>query len=75
MIVQVAPPARVAGGTGQLFVWVKFVLAVIAIVVAVLARIFHGDSLRPRLLSPRPWRGKEALAGVAVTVVAPLGVP
>lgn len=40
VIVQVAPPANVAGGIGQLFVWPKLVLAVIAIVVAVVPVFF-----------------------------------
>lgn len=40
VIVQVAPPASVIGATGQEFVCVKLVLAVIAIVVAVLPVFF-----------------------------------
>jgi hypothetical protein len=75
VIVQVSPPARVAGGTGQLFVWVKFVLAVTAIVVAALALVFFTVIAAPVLVESTAVEGKETLVGVAVTVVAPLGVP
>jgi len=75
VIVQVAPlPASVAGATGQLFVWVKFVLAVIAMVVAVLP-VFVTVIAWVALVWSTTVDGKERLPGAAVTVVAPLGVP
>ena len=74
VIVQVAPPASVAGATGQLFVWSKLVLALIAIVVAVLP-VFFTVIIWVELVWSTTVEGKERLVGVAVTVVAPLGVP
>jgi hypothetical protein len=75
VIVQVAPPAAsVAGATGQEFVCVKLVLAVIAIVVAVLP-VFFTVIVEPVLVESTDVEGKETLVGVAVTVVAPLGAP
>ena len=74
VIVQVAPPASVAGATGQLFVWPKFVLAVIAMVVGVLP-VFFTVIVWLVLVWSTTVEGKESGEGVAVTVVAPLGVP
>ena len=69
VIVQVAPlPASVAGATGQLFVWVKFVLAVIAMVVAVLPVFFTVIGWLVLVWSTTV-DGKDRLPGVAVTVV------
>jgi hypothetical protein len=75
VIVHVAPPASVDGATGQVFIWVKLVLAVIAMVVAVLALVFFTVIAAPVLVESTAVEGKETLVGVAVTVVAPLGVP
>ena len=74
VIVQVAPPASVAGATGQLLVWPKLVLAVIATVVAVLP-VFFTVIVWPALVWSTTVEAKERVVGVAVTVVAPLGVP
>lgn len=74
VIVQVAPPASIAGATGQLFVWPKFVLAVIAMVVGVLP-VFFTVIVWLVLVWSTTVEGKESGEGVAVTVVAPLGVP
>ena len=75
LIVQVAPlPASVAGATGQLFVWVKFVLAVIAIVVAVLP-VFFTVIGWVALVWSTTVEEKERVVGIAVTVVAPLPGP
>ena len=74
VIVQVALPANVAGATGQLFVWPKLVLAVIAIVVAVLPAFFT-VIVWPALVWSTTVEAKERVVGVSVTVVAPLGVP
>src|SRR5579862_3031220 len=75
VIVQVAPlPASVAGATGQLFVWVKFVLAVIAIVVAVLP-VFFTVIGWVVLVWSTAVEEKDRVVGIAVTVVAPLGAP
>jgi len=75
VIAQVAPPANVAGATGQLFVWPKLVLAVIAIVVGVLALVFFTVIVWLALIWSTTVDGKESGEGVAVTVVDPLGVP
>jgi hypothetical protein len=75
VIVQVAPPASVDGAAGQVLVWVKLVLAVTAIVVAALALVFFTVIAAPVLVESTAVEGKETLLGVAVTVVAPLGVP
>jgi hypothetical protein len=78
LIRQLAPAARVAGATGQGVVidddWVKFVLAVIAMVVAVLP-VFVTVIAWVALVWSTAVDGKERGEGVAVTVVAPLGVP
>jgi hypothetical protein len=71
VIVQVAPPANVAG---QEFVCVKLVLAVIAIVVAVLP-VFFTVIAEPELVWSTAVEGKDTLPGVAVTVVAPVPGP
>lgn len=74
VIVQVAPPASVAGATGQLFVWPKFVLAVIAMVVGVLP-VFFTVIVWLVLVWSTTVEAKDRDVGIAVTVVAPLGVP
>jgi hypothetical protein len=75
VIVQVVPPpASVAGATGQEFVWVKLVLAVIAIVVAALP-VFLTVIVWVALFWSTTVEGKDRDVGVAITVVAPLGAP
>lgn len=74
VIVHVAPPASVAGATGQLFVWPKFVLAVIAMVVGVLP-VFFTVIVWLVLVWSTTVEAKDRDVGIAVTVVAPLGVP
>ena len=74
VIVHVAPPASVAGATGQLLVWPKLVLAVIAMVVGVVP-VFFTVIVWPALVWSTAVEEKERVEGVAVTVVAPLGVP
>src|SRR4029077_19163390 len=74
VIVQVAPPASVAGATGQLLVWPKFVLAVIAMVVAVLP-VFFTVIVWLVLVWSTTVEAKDRDVGIVVTVVTPLGVP
>jgi hypothetical protein len=70
----VPPPSSVAGASGQEFVWVKLVLAAIAIVVAVLP-VFFTVIVCVALVWSTTVEGKERVAGIEVTVVAPVGVP
>jgi hypothetical protein len=74
LIVQVAPPASVDGATGQLFVWVKFVLAVIAMVVVVLPVFFTVIGWLVLVWSTTVEE-KDRVVGVVVTVVPPLPGP
>ena len=71
LIVQLAPPANVAGATGQVFVSPKFVLAVTLIVVATLPVFFTVIGWLALVWSTTVEE-KESVEGVAVTVVAPV---
>ena len=75
LIVQLAPPPNVAGATGQLTLdQPKLVLAVTPIVVATVPMFFTVIAWLALVWSTTVAE-KESVAGVAVTVFAPLPAP